>query len=484
MHRQPHPVRPALHPARLLGRATLADLPAGIGRPSYDLADLRPGIVHLGVGGFHRAHQAVYLDRLAELDSSLGWSVTGVGLRSCGARDELLAQDGLYTVIERDDAAEDARVVGVLRDYLSAHQQPGAVRAALSDPRTRLVTLTVTAPTYGLPASDGDVFALLARACHERRRRGAGPLTVLSCDNLPRNGDATRRRVLAAAARVSEDLAAWIERCVAFPNSMVDRITPPPSASDHKHLRQRYGVHDRAPVVTERFAQWVVEDAFAGDRPALEEVGVQLTTDVAPFVDLKTRVLNGAHLAIGFLSRGSTHTSTDEVMTDRALRPLIERMLLTEVAPGLPHVPGIDLRSYRSEVLGRLTQPALADPLARLRRRGSVRMAGYLVPSLEAAVAEGRDHEILLSVVAGWVEHLADAARSISAGTVSRRAVLDQLADPAADRLLPLASRAALDVRPFLAAAPGFERLRKDAGFTAALQRRLDAEEKTSATAS
>ena len=480
--------RPTIGPssaARLLSRAALPSLPSGISRPSYDVRTLRPGIVHLGVGGFHRAHQAVYLDRLAELDPALGWSVAGVGTRSSAIRDDLLAQECLYTVMERGRDGERARVVGIMRDYLAAAREPDTVLAALADRRTQVITLTVTAPAYTLPPCDDDVFHLLAGALDLRRRRGRGGVTVLSCDNLRRNGDETRARVLAAAAARSDALAGWVAESVSFPNSMVDRITPPPSGEEQRHLRQHYGVHDRVPVATETFSQWVVEDAFAADRPRLEEVGVVLTTDVGPYVDLKTRMLNGAHLALGFLSRATTHTTTAEAIRDRSLRSVIERMLVTEVAPGLSHVPGVDLIDYQRDVLDRLGDPAVADPLSRLRRRGSVRVANYLVPSLERAVAQGRDHEVMLSVLAAWVQHLAAAAAAISDGSRTRREVEADLADPISHQLLPLAARAHRDVRPFLAAVPGLAGLRGDADFTTALQKRLNVQEThTRATAS
>ncbi|HYG95388.1 MAG TPA: mannitol dehydrogenase family protein [Nocardioides sp.] len=441
--------------------------------------------MHLGVGGFHRSHQAVYLDQLADLDPALGWSVTGMGLRSCGNREDLLAQDCLYTVLERGDHGESARVVGVMRDYLSAASDRAAAMGVLSDPRTQLVTVTVTAPTYGSDPAPDDVFNLLAGAFEARRRRGAGPVTVLSCDNLRRNGDTTRTRVLAAAADRSDALASWIEYRVAFPNSMVDRITPPPAPRDSRYLRRRYGLHDRVPVVTEAFRQWVVEDSWAADRPRLEEVGMTLTTDVGPFVDLKTRVLNGAHLALGFLSTATGHTTAQEAMADHDLRSAVERMLSREVRPGLPAVPGVDVADYVRLTLARVAQPGVADPLSRLRRRGSVRMREYLLPSLEAALADRRDHEVMLRVLVEWIRHLERAAAEVTEGRATAAEVADRLAEPLARELLPLASRAHRDVRPFLAAVPGLDRLTTHVEFTAALQQRLTVQEvRTRATAS
>ena len=463
-------------PSQLLRRGDLSALPAALNAPTYDLASLRPGFVHLGVGVFHRSHQLDYLDRLARLDPAAGWSVTGVGLRSCQSRDELLAQDCLYTLIERTGEDASARVVGVLSDYLSAAEQPAAVLQRLADPSTEVVGLTITAPTYSADG-DGGVFDLQARALELRQARGLQPFTVLSCDNLLGNGNAARRRVVAAAAERSDLLASWIERNGAFPNSMVDRITPPPSLRDQQWLRQEFGLRDRAPVSTEVASTWVIEDSFVGARPALDRVGVRFTSDVGPYVDAKSRLLNGAHLALGYLAPvlgySSPGATTHEAMADPQVRRLVRRMLAREVAPGLRPIPGVDLGDYLAEVLGRLADPAIGDPLARLRRRGSVRVVQYLAPSLEEALRSGRPHGVLTDVMTAWVASLIVAQHDVRSGRRSLTEVLDDLADPAAERLLPLADGAAHDVRPLLAAVPGLERLAGHAGLVSSVQLRL-----------
>lgn len=457
---------------RPLSTAGLGALNPDVRRPSYDLASLRPGVVHLGVGSFHRAHQAVYFDRLAEQGISLDWGIVGVGPRRSRNRDELRAQECLYTVLELGGHEPSARVVGSLRSYLSAVEQPAAVAAALRSPATRLVTVTITAPSYD-EGRARSTFALVATALDERRRAGIAPFTVLSCDNLPGNGDILRQRVLAAADRRGPTLRRWIEQHVAFPNGMADRITPPASEQDVRLLRRRFGIHDRALVVTEPFSHWVVEDSFSGARPPLEEVGVQLVSDVRPYVDMKMRMLNAAHVALGYLGAPTQLVSTDDAMSDPVLGAAVERMLAEEIEPLLDPAPGIDVREYRASVLSRLRNPAIADPLGRLRRRGSVRVRNYVLPSLERALAQGRACPLLTSVVAAWIDDLARAAAEVASGASTHDEVMDRLEDPDAAALLGPAADASEDVRPLLAALPGFERVRQNHAFVASLQETL-----------
>ncbi|MBC9734754.1 mannitol dehydrogenase family protein [Nocardioides marmotae] len=453
-------------------------LPPRIARPTYDVAALRTGVVHLGVGAFHRAHQALYLDGIARLGLQ-DWGVRGIGLRTNSHREELAGQNFLYTALALSAGEPTARVVGVLRDYLPAGGRTGAAAAvaALTDPRTLLVTLTVTAPAYAVLPGGGtavpaSAFDLLARALGVRRRTGQVPFTVLSCDNLPGNGDAARRCVVAAAEEFDPGLARWIERHVGFPNSMADRITPP-TTEEHRRLLHGLGVHDRAPVVTEPFSQWVVEDSFAGPRPPLEDVGVEVVTDARPYVEAKMRLLNAGHVALGFLGETTPHSTTDAAMADPFVGPLVERMLAEEVCPLLDPVPGLDTSAYLRDVLDRFRNPAIADPLARLRRRGSVRMANYVLPSLERAVLAGRPHALLTGVVATWIDHLRRSAQAVLEGRATSAEVADRLADPSLAALLGPASRAGHDVRPFLAAAGGFERLAARPDFVVTLQRAL-----------
>ncbi len=449
---------------RRLDRSTLVGLGPDIEVPSYDARSLRPGIVHLGSGVFHRAHQAVYLHDLAQAGVSDRWGVVGTGMRTRATLDDLARQDGLYSVTEiGPEGDRSVRVVGVVRDQVDAVADPQGLVRRMADPDTQVVTLTVTAPAYE-PATTGatsSVFDLVVDALTLRRRTGLGPFTVLSCDNLPDNGSAARACVLAVAEARDPRLATWIAEHVTFPSSMVDRITPHADPVHGAWLRRRHGFVDAAPVVCESFRQWVVEDAFCAERPPLDAVGVQLIADARPFVAMKTSLLNATHVALGFLGGQAGHLTTAEAMRDPALAATITRLMRHEVAPLLDPVPGVDLEAYRADLLQRFANETLADPLERLRGRGSVRVLNYLAPSLRRAVHAGAPRSVMTDVLAAWITHLAHHGDAPEVAT-----------DPAAGLLLPLARTAAHDVRPFLVAA-GVQDLAAVASFTSSLQRRL-----------
>jgi mannitol-1-phosphate/altronate dehydrogenase len=362
----------------------------------------------------------------------------GAGLRTASIGDALAAQDNLWTV----HAGAEIRAVGVLGAYVDGVRHRRRLLDALTDPACAVATLTVTAATYQQPGTDAtDPFALLVEALDERRRAGRGPFTVLSCDNLPDSRTTTRTALLRAAEHRSASLARWVDQHVATPRAMVDRITycAPPEEQDL--IRTRIGVGDELAVVAEPFSQWVLTDEFAAERPPWEEVGVQLVGDVSPFVEAKTRILNGSHLALGYLGHEAGHTTVSAALRDPGLAAFVRDMVETEVLPGLRAAPGLDLRHYAATVRARLLDDSLEDPLSRLRRRGSVRIENYLLPSLRAALADGRPAAHLVAVLAAWVRYVADAAKN---GT------LDALEDPRAERLGPLARRARRDVRPLL----------------------------------
>src|SRR4051794_24276736 len=316
-----------------LSNRTLANGGSRLRVPSYDRGALAPGIVHFGVGGFHRAHQAVYLDELAERGVTRDWGVAGVGLRTTRMKRALAPQDCLFTVVQRDRDGDAARVIGSMTDYSFAPDDPARVLRRLADPRTRLVTLTVTGDAYEVDPDDADVahdirspqdprtlFGYLVEGLRLRRDAGTAPFTVLSCDNVPGNGAATRSAVVSLARLRDDRLADWIEEAAAFPSSVVDRITPAAGVAARRLVADEFGVDDRSPVVTERFAQWIIEDSFSHGRPPLEEVGVEFVPDVAAHELVKKRLLNGTHCALGYLGRLSGYSRTDEAMADESLR--------------------------------------------------------------------------------------------------------------------------------------------------------------------
>ena len=435
--------------------------------PGYDRKALQPGVVHFGVGGFHRAHQAIYLDDLAARGET-AWGIVGVGMHSREMQQVLSSQDNLFTVVQRGYESEHARIVGVVIDYLFAPRQADAVLAALVDPRTRLVTLTVTGAGYPVDPSTGlflphadeiardllhprtprSVFGFIVEALRLRRAAGTAPFTVLSSDNVPENGRTTATAVCGYARASDPALADWIEQHVTFPSSMVDRITPGTSPWDRDDIAERMGIDDGWPVITEPFSQWIIEDRFCNERPPLDEVGAQFVDDVRPYELMKTRLLNGSHCALGYLGLLLGHTSSDEAMGDAFIREYLTA-LMGQVVPLLPPVVGTDLQRYRDELIVRFSNPGIADRLDRLARRGSTKLASYVVPSIVEARRLGVGSGLLTGTIAAWIELL---TRTGDAG--------GPLHDPMRAQLAPLA--AVGDVQGILSVIPGFGAIADD----------------------
>lgn len=478
---------------RPLCDATLAHHARRVAVPTYDRAALTPAVVHISVGSFHRSHQAVYFDEIAQRGISTDWGLVGVGLQRPGMREALAPQDGLYTVLARGASGDFARVIGVIGRYLYAPYDGAAVLDALADPRTRLVTLTVTGRAYNVdpitgefdalspavtadlasPAAPSSALGYLVEALDRRRRAGLAPFTVLSCDNVAGNGLITRTALVAFARLRDQALADWIGEHVAFPSSMVDRITPRTTEADCEFLAGEFGVRDRWPVVSETFKQWIVEDAFCSGRPPLDAVGVQFVDDVRPYALMKTRLLNAGHCALGHLGMVAGLERMDEAMTDPVFASYAER-LMREVTPLLPRVPGIDLDAYREVLLERFANPKIGDSLIRLCRAGSSKVPRHVVSSLAEARATGRPHPMLTLAVAGWMRFLRGAD---DAGTPM---LID---DPRGERLRELALRGGTDPRPLLSDRMLFGALGDDPGFVAELSGSLRAMERDGARA-
>lgn len=453
--------------------------------PTYDRAALTPAVVHFSVGGFHRSHQLLYFDELAERGISTGWGVVGVGLHSRHMKDALAPQDHLYTVVERSPDGERARVVGVMLDYHFAPDAPETVLDVLADPRTRMVSLTITGNGYRLCPQTGEfdaddpdirwdlteaarprtVFGFIVEALDRRRRAGLPPFTIVSCDNMHRNGDAARAAVVGFARLRDEVLARWIADRVAFPSSMVDRITPHTTPEQREAVAQRYGVDDNWPVITEPFSQWVIEDEFCNGRPPLDLVGVRFVEDVAGYELMKTRLLNAGHCALGYLGSLAGFTSIDRVMADPLFATYAEQLMDVEVTPLLPPPEGIDLAEYKATLLKRFANPAIADQLYRLCRRGSTKMPHHLLPSLHEALATGRPHALLTLAVAAWFRYL----RGVDLD--GRPFLVD---DPRAEELQQLARAGGTDPRPLLGVRSIFGDLGDDPDFVDELAGLLD----------
>jgi fructuronate reductase len=377
--------------------------------------------VHLGVGAFHRAHQAAVFDTVLGA-GDLRWGVRGASLRSPTVRDQLNAQDGLFSLVVRDGAEERVRLIGAIRDVLVAPDDPAALVEVLASAGTHLVTLTVTEKGYHLdPVSgrlledDPDVAADLANLARPRtapgfltaalalrRARGLAPFTAISCDNLPHNGTRLQAAVQAMAARHDPRLAEWIEREGAFPETMVDRIVPATTPEDVEALAARLGVTDAAMVKTEPFLQWVVQDRFAGPRPDLEAAGVHVVRDVAPWETAKLRLLNGAHSALAYLGALAGATFVHEVVATGPGRRLVER-LWDEVAATLDPPPGLDLRAYRESLMARFANAALQHCLRQIAMDGSQKLPQRLLAPLSERAARGQPYDMLALAVAAWM---------------------------------------------------------------------------------
>jgi mannitol 2-dehydrogenase len=441
----------------LLANATLAQLPVAVRRPRYDRGRLAPGLVHIGVGGFFRAHQAVYADDLLEHHGDPQWAYCGVGLLPGDARmrDALRSQDCLYTVVERDGAASRPRVIGSLIDYLYAPDDPARVIARLASPGTRIISLTITEGGYHIdqktggfdlnhpdirfdlahPAGPRGIFGFLAAALHQRMLGHGHPVTLMSCDNIQGNGDLLKRHLLAFAEQRDPRLAAWSAARCSFPNSMVDRITPGTTDADRALVRDEIGIDDRWPVMTESFTQWVLEDHFVAGRPAWEQCGIQFTGDVAAYEKIKLRILNGSHQALCYIGLLLGHTYVHEAAADREIRRLVQLMLQGEVLPSLVAMPGMELNGYQARVLERFSNVAIRDPLTRISYYGSSGIPQFLLPSIEDQLKRG-PVTWLGFVIASWFRCLAghdDQGREI------------RLPDPMAPALREIALRARQD---------------------------------------
>jgi fructuronate reductase len=445
---------------RRLSNGTMDTLAVSVAVPAYDRGRAAPGIVHLGVGAFHRAHQTVYVDDCL-MAGETGWGIVGVSLRSADTRDALAPQDGLYTLAVRSSGSESLRVVGSILSMLVAPEDPAAVLAALTDPRTRIVTLTITEKAYlraadgGLDAAHPDILhdlanpqaprtahGFLAESLARRHTAGIPPFTVLCCDNLPANG-ATLHRLLVEfaalrdaglaelgdaglaelgdarlvakrdarlaalrdaglAAQHDAGLARHIADEVAFPSSMVDRIVPATTDADRARIAVELGVEDVWPVMTEPFCQWVIEDDFPAGRPAWEKFGVTMVGDVRPFEDMKLRLLNSSHSAIAYLGLLSGHATVDRAFADPAIRQFVDG-LWAEAIPTLPKDAGLDTADYTGQLARRYSNTALAHRTAQIANDGSQKLPQRIIASAVERLSAGDPPAHLMLVVAAWI---------------------------------------------------------------------------------
>ena len=409
-----------------LSRAALPGLPASVARPGFELAAVRGGIVHLGLGGFHRAHMARYTHSLMQArPDALQWGIIGAGLLAGDRRmaESLAPQDNLYTLVERSGADETVTVIGSLAGVIFAGEDTAALLDAIDQPGIRIVSLTVTENGYCLnratkrldldneliradlaqPGRPRSAIGVIVEACRRRRDAAAAPFTALSCDNIQHNGTVLRDAVLALAQQRDPALAAWIAAEIGFPSTMVDRITPVTAAADVALLAERNGVADEWPVFCETFTQWVIEDRFVAGRPAWEMVGAQFVGDVAPYEFMKLRLLNASHLAVSGLGRLAGYTTIDEAMADPVMTRYMTALMDRETGPTLPPVPGIDLAVYKATLIERFANTAIKDTVERVNTDAPLNI---LVDPIRDRLRTGEPLDLLALALAAWLRRV------------------------------------------------------------------------------
>jgi mannitol 2-dehydrogenase len=476
-----------------LSEATLAELPAEVPGPTYDRGAVTTGIVQFGVGGFHRAHQAMYLDRLMNEGQALNWGICGVGVMAADTRMKQVMehQNCLYTlVLKHPEGHWEPRVIGSIVEYLYAPDDPESVINKMVDPATRIVSLTVTEGGYNFhqvtgefdaqnPAVAADLlpdavptttFGLITEALVRRRDRGLPPFTIMSCDNIQGNGDVARTvfttfATLRGQARGDQNLGDWVRAHVTFPNSMVDRITPATTDQDRADVAERFGIADGWPVVCEPFTQWVLEDHFVADRPPVEDVGVQVVDDVEPYELMKLRLLNASHQGLCYFGYLAGYRLVHEVARDPLFATFLLAYMDREATPTLSPVPGVDLDTYKRQLIERFSNAGVRDTVPRLCAESSDRIPKWLLPVVRENLAAGRDVSLSAAIVASWARY---------AEAVDEQGQPITVVDRLKDTVTAAASRQRKEPLAFISSQELFGRLADDDRFTVPYLAALD----------
>jgi fructuronate reductase len=441
-----------------LVQQSLTTLPAGVLRPGYDRLSAGIGIVHLGIGAFHRAHQAVYTDA-AMAHAGGDWGISGVSLKSASVRDQLVPQDGLYTVRSVSQSGDAWRVIGSVREVLFAPQQMVEVIAHIARAETKIVSLTVTEKGYCANVSKREplwdhpdiandllhadqpasVLGVLAAGLHERFRKRGAPLTILCCDNLPENGAVLEALVHQFVTRLYPQIMPWLRDNVCFPSSMVDRIVPATKPNDLSDAVQTLGVEDLGVVRAEPFSQWVIEDSFAAERPAWDAVGVQFVADVKPFEKMKLRLLNGAHSLMAYLGYLAGYETIAQTVADPSFERAV-RALMREAEATLDPIPGVDFSAYQQQLIERFGNPANGHRCAQIAMDGSQKIPQRWVTIANERLANGLDIDAVALATAGWIRYLYGKDELDGAITI---------ADPLASEFASLAAKHPYDALSF-----------------------------------
>ncbi len=408
-----------------LSIANLDQITDEVAKPSYGREDLSAGILHVGVGNFHRAHQGVYLHRLFDKGMDRDWAIVGAGVTQYDEvmRDKLVVQNWLTTVVELDPNQLTASITGSMIDFLKIDSQ--TIIDAMTKPEIRIVSLTVTEGGYYVDAQTGGfddshadiladakkpdapntVFGMIIAALKKRQENGVLPFTVMSCDNLPENGQVAKYTVLGLAEKIDSTLRHWIEENVSFPNSMVDCITPATAEREIGIVKDTFGIDDLAPVVSEPFHQWVLEDKFTNGRPALEKVGVEFVKDVAPYELMKLRVLNGGHASIAYLAGLLDIHFVHDAMSNSLVAGYLQKLEHDEIIPTLEDIPGVDFYEYYDQIVERFSNSAVGDTIPRLCFDGLNRQPKFILPIIESRLEEKASIDGLALECALWCRY-------------------------------------------------------------------------------
>jgi mannitol 2-dehydrogenase len=412
-----------------LNSKNLPLIPGEASLPGYDRSILKTGIVHIGVGAFHRSHQAYFTDRLLQNPGNGDWGICGIGLLESDRKiiDWLVQQDGLYSVmITGPDGILTARVIGSVVECLYAPDDPEAVIEKMADPGIKVITLTITEGGYNFDSATGEflinepsvqtdlknpgnpktVFGYLTRALMRRKERGLSGLTIQSCDNIPQNGNVLNRMLLAYVKEAEPLLTDWIKKEIAFPNSMVDRITPVVTIRDKENLKAVFSIDDACPVVCEPYIQWVIEDNFANGRPSWETVGVKFVKDVAPYEKMKIRLHNAGHSLLGFLGTLSYCHTVDEAVSVPLIADFLRNFMDQDVTPVLGNAEGIDLAKYKDSLIGRFGNPYIKDNLSRICLESSAKIPKFVLPTIRENLESGGGIKYAAAIIASWCRYL------------------------------------------------------------------------------
>lgn len=473
----------------LLKQANLPLLPEQITVPNYDRTQVTAGIVHIGVGGFHRSHEAFYTDQYMQHSGDLTWGICGVGLREADRKMQgiLKEQDYLYTlIVKHPNGQVENRVIGCLTDFLLSCDDPQKVMAKMASEQTKIVSLTITEGGYNFNPLTNEfdfthpdvihdlantgaprlVFGYLAGALKKRKDAGQKPFTIQSCDNIQHNGNMTRKMLLAYVGKTDPDLAQWIAAEVAFPNAMVDRITPATTPANITYLAQDVGLQDNWPVVCEPFIQWIIEDKFSNTRPLWEQVGAQFVGDVTPYEKMKIRLLNAGHSVLGILGSIDVQDTIDCAVQEPLFRRYLRLFMDSEVTPILEPVAGIELEQYKDILLERFSNPNIKDNLSRICLESSSKVATFLIPTLLENLNREGKIECATLVLAAWCYY--------SDKQVNRNGKKLDITDVMADELHKAAQQTAEDPLAFLQLASIFGEVKLHNRFVIEYQKQIE----------